>query len=104
MMLMRMLRLLRILRLAKLVKSVRPLYVLVTSVVSAFQGVVWVLILTVVTLYAMGILTTSLIGHGMMFPPGTDISPELVDPWRTAPESMFTLFGVMSGAESPKIG
>lgn len=32
----------------------------VVSVTAAVQGVVWVLVLTVVTLYAMGILTTRL--------------------------------------------
>merc|ERR1719451_225227 len=70
MMLMRMLRLMRILRLVKLVKSIRPLYILVTGVVAAFQGVAWVLVLTVVTLYAAGILATRLLGHGLMFPSG----------------------------------
>merc|ERR1740138_1143211 len=70
MMLMRMLRLMRILRLVKLVKSVRPLFILVTGVVAAFQGVFWVLVLTVVTLYAAGILTTRLLGHGLFFSDG----------------------------------
>ncbi|CAJ1375766.1 unnamed protein product [Effrenium voratum] len=99
MMLMRLLRLLRILRLAKLVKSVRPLYILVVSVTAAVQGVVWVLVLTVVTLYAMGILTTRLIGHKMIFDP-EEHAEELTAPFRTVPDSMFTLFRVMSGAQS----
>lgn len=100
MMLMRMLRLLRILRLAKLVKSVRPLYVLVVSVTAAVQGVAWVLVLTIVTLYAMGILTTRLIGHGMAFPEGSNIDESLTVPFKTVADSMFTLFRVMSGAQS----
>merc|ERR1719472_167124 len=75
MMLMRMLRLMRILRLVKLVKSVRPLYVLVTGVVAAFQGVIWVLVLCVVMLYAAAILSTRLIGHGLVFPPGVPTPP-----------------------------
>mmetsp|Transcript_65503 Transcript_65503/g.153251 ORF Transcript_65503/g.153251 Transcript_65503/m.153251 type:complete len:659 (-) Transcript_65503:50-2026(-) len=103
MMLMRLLRLLRILRLAKLVKSVRPLYILVVSVTAAVQGVVWVLVLTVVTLYAMGILTTRLIGHKMIFPADDEDAEslkELTTPFRTVPDSMFTLFRVMSGAQS----
>merc|ERR1719326_1750750 len=70
MMLMRMLRLMRILRLVKLVKSVRPLFILVTGVIAAFQGVFWVLVLTIVVLYAAGILATRLLGHGLLFPPG----------------------------------
>ena len=100
MMLMRLLRLLRILRLAKLVKSVRPLYILVVSVTAAVQGVVWVLVLTVVTLYAMGILTTRLIGHKMLFDASDTTDDSLTAPFRTVPDSMFTLFRVMSGAQS----
>mmetsp|Transcript_109253 Transcript_109253/g.216997 ORF Transcript_109253/g.216997 Transcript_109253/m.216997 type:complete len:752 (-) Transcript_109253:65-2320(-) len=100
MMLMRMLRLFRILRLVKLVKSVRPLFILVTSIVSAFQGVVWVLVLTVITLYGMAIITTSLIGKKMAFPAENDISDEIISPFRSVPESMFTLFRVMSSAQS----
>lgn len=100
MMLMRLLRLLRILRLAKLVKSVRPLYILVVSVTAAVQGVVWVLVLTVVTLYAMGILTTRLIGHKMLFDASDATDDALTAPFKTVPDSMFTLFRVMSGAQS----
>merc|ERR1740138_1831255 len=96
MMLMRMLRLMRILRLVKLVKSVRPLYILVTGVIAAFQGVVWVLVLTVVTLYAAGILATRLLGHGLLFPPGVEV-PDSTKVFKTVPDSMFTLFRVMSG-------
>jgi len=102
MMLMRMVRLMRILRLVKLVKSVRPLFILVTGVLAALQGVGWVLVLTFVTLYAMGILSTSLIGKKMMFTPGSEIPDEVLRPFRSVPESMFTLFRVMCGAESDK--
>merc|ERR1719172_377244 len=99
MMLMRMLGLMRILRLVKLVKSVRPLYILVTGVLAAVQGVAWVLVLTVVTLYAAGILATRLLGHGLLFPPGVEV-PDAAKVFKTVPDSMFTLFRVMSGAES----
>merc|ERR1719235_2074530 len=99
MMLMRMLRLMRILRLVKLVKSVRPLFILVTCMLAAFQGVAWVLVLTVVTLYAAGIMATRLLGHGLLFPPDQPV-PEGVKVFRTVPDSMFTLFRVMSGAQS----
>jgi len=97
MMLMRLLRLMRILRLIKLVKSVRPLYVLVTSVTAAVQGVFWVLVLTLVTIYAIAILATRLIGHGVIF---SEVHPDGVEVFSTVPNSMFTLFRVMSGAES----
>lgn len=100
MMLMRMMRLMRILRLAKLVKSVRPLYILITSVLAALQGVAWVLVLTIVVLYAMGIVSTRLIGHAMIFPDKADIPNDVLMPFRTVPDSMFTLFRIMSGAAS----
>mmetsp|Transcript_123282 Transcript_123282/g.237693 ORF Transcript_123282/g.237693 Transcript_123282/m.237693 type:complete len:1132 (-) Transcript_123282:117-3512(-) len=100
MLLMRMLRLMRILRLAKLVKAVRPLFILVTGVLAALQGVVWVLVLTMITLYAMGILATSLIGHRLAFPPDSEVPEEVLRPFNTVPNSMFTLFRVMSGAAS----
>jgi len=95
-----MMRLLRILRLVKLVKAIRPLYILITSVLAALQGVAWVLVLTVVVLYAMGIVSTRLIGQGMIFPPDVDVESDIVKPFATVPTSMFTLFRVMSGATS----
>jgi len=100
MMLVRMMRLLRILRLVKLVKSVRPLYILVTSMVAACQGVAWVLVLTLVVLYALGIMSTRLIGHGMLLPREADIPEHVIKPFLTVPDSMFTLFRVMSGSPS----
>lgn len=100
MMLLRMLRLMRILRLVKLVKSVRPLFILVTGITRAFQGVVWVMVLTVGTLYAAGIVATRLIGHKDMFPPGEEVPDALIKPFMSVSDSMFTLFRVMNGAAS----
>jgi len=100
MMMMRMLRLMRILRLAKLVKSVRPLYILVVSVCAAVQGVVWVLVLTLATLYAMGIFATKLIGQGLMFQDLDNVEYTTRFPFRSVSNSMFTLFRLMSGSAS----
>merc|ERR1740117_613965 len=94
MMLMRMLRLLRILRLAKLVKTVEPLYILVTGMTAAVQGIFWVLSLTIVVLYAISIMSTRLIGHGMIFPGETPAGAIL---FASVPDSMFILFRLMSG-------
>jgi hypothetical protein len=60
------------------------------------------MVLTVGVLYAMGIMTTRLIGHEIIFPPGEEVPPGVVEPFRTVPDSMFTLFRVMSGAASDK--
>lgn len=100
MMLMRMLRLLRILRLVKLVKAVEPLYILVVGISSAVQGVFWVLILTIVIIYAMAIISTRLVGQGLVFEGGQMPDAEDLIVFENVPKSMFTLFRVMSGAES----
>jgi len=44
-------------------------------------------------------LATRLLGHGLIFPPGVPL-PDSVKVFKTVPESMFTLFRVMSGAQS----
>merc|ERR1719326_403352 len=92
MMLMRMLRLMRILRLARLIKSIKPLYILVASITAAFQGVIWVLLFTLVVLYALGIFATRLIGHRMIFPPHVHMEDSAITPFSTVWTSMFTLF------------
>lgn len=98
-MLMRMARLLRIVRLFRLVRIVRPLYELAQGVLEALQGMFWVLVFMVMTLYSVAILCTRLIGHGDL------ISEEMADDheirriqdmFTTVEESMFTLFGTMS--------
>jgi len=99
MMLMRMLRLMRILRLVKLVKTFKPLYILVTGVAAAVQGVMWVLVLTVVVLYAIGIVATRIIGHGLIFPESEE-TKDVIKVFATVSDSMFVLFRVMSGSQS----
>merc|ERR1719203_2611524 len=74
--LIRMLRLLRILRLLRLVKAVRPLYLLALGVMEAMQSMFWVLILTLVSLYTVGILMTRTVGHGAILEDPSDI-PEV---------------------------
>jgi len=70
--------------------------------VAALQGVIWVLVLTIVSLYAAGILATRLIGQRLMIPHGIEVDDEILMPFSNVPESMFTLFRVMSGAASDK--
>lgn len=98
-MLMRMLRLLRIVRLFRLVKIVRPLFQLAQGVLEALQGMFWVLVFMIMTLYANAILCTRFIGHGNALPSDVVDDPD-IQPIRkmfgTVPDSMFTLFGTMS--------
>jgi len=73
---------------------------MVMGVLAAVQAVFWVLVLTLATLYAVGILATRLIGQGLVF--GTDIQghQEIMTPFRTVPDSMFMLFKLMSGMQT----
>merc|ERR1712151_1191016 len=98
-MLMRMGRLLRIVRLFRLVRIVRPLFELAMGIMEAIQGMFWVLVLMIMTLYATAILCTRLVGRGSMLDSdGADKVElqEIKDMFSTVPDSMFTLFGTVS--------
>lgn len=97
--LMRMARLLRIVRLFRLVRIVRPLYSLAQGVLEALQGMFWVLVFMIMTLYAVAILCTYLIGRGDILPAEMLQDPEIDEirkMFSTVDQSMFTLFGTMS--------
>jgi hypothetical protein len=98
-MLMRMLRLLRIVRLFRLVKIVRPLYQLAQGVLEALQGMFWVLVFMIMTLYGVAILCTRFIGHGAALPDDIRDDEEIQQirqMFVTVTESMFSLFGTMT--------
>merc|ERR1719353_1262574 len=62
----RMMRILRVLRLVRLMKVVTPLYRLLVGVIEAFQAMQWVMILTLLVLYACAIVFTNLVGKGFI--------------------------------------
>jgi len=98
-MLMRMARLLRIVRLFRLVRIVRPLYELAQGVLEALQGMFWVLVFMIMTLYSAAILCTRLIGHGDIFSESMGDDEEIHKiqaMFVSVDDSMFTLFGTMS--------
>lgn len=95
MVLVRMLRLMRMLRLLRLLKAVRPLYHLAVGIMKALVSMFWVLVLTMVALYACALLATNLIGHAMI-PDAEKIEPETRALFGTVPDSLFTLFGLMN--------
>merc|ERR1719199_1757260 len=99
MMLIRMLRLLRILRLLRLFRAFGPLHALAMCMTQAMQSVFWVLVLTTVAIYAVAILTTRMIGHGLIFRDKNDIPVRKRDLFSNICNSMFTLFSVMNGEE-----
>jgi len=97
--LLRMLRLLRILRLIRVLKGLKPLYKLSLGVLEAMQAMQWVLVLTLVLLYASSILFTSLVGHGLMV--GVTIPSQSRALFGSVLQSMFLLFRVMNGDQTP---
>merc|ERR550514_1520582 len=62
--LLRMFRLVRILRLVRLVKSIPKLYNLLSGITEAVQAMKYVVVLTVIVIYAFGLLCTSLVRQG----------------------------------------
>lgn len=98
-MLMRMGRLLRIVRLFRLVRIVRPLFELAQGVLEALQGMFWVLVFMVMTLYAAAIVCTRLIGHGDALSEdmlSEDSTQSIQVMFSDVQTSMFTLFGTVS--------
>jgi len=93
------LRYLRIIRLFRLVRIIRPLYHLSQGVLEALQGMFWVLVFVVMTLYSMAILCTRMIGHGDILSEEMLLAPEvqqIQSMFLSVPDSMFTLFGTIS--------
>eukprot|EP00928_Gymnodinium_smaydae_P053948 TRINITY_DN37812_c0_g1_i1.p1 TRINITY_DN37812_c0_g1~~TRINITY_DN37812_c0_g1_i1.p1 ORF type:complete len:701 (-),score=184.80 TRINITY_DN37812_c0_g1_i1:58-2160(-) len=103
MMVVRMLRILRILRLLRLFRAFRPLHALAICMTEAMQSIFWVLVLTIVAIYAVAILATRMIGHGMLVSDPDDIPPETRALFSGVWDSMFTLFSVMNGEEWNKV-
>lgn len=96
---MRLIRLLRILRLFRLVRVIRQLRELVESVMEALQGMFWVLVFMVGTLYSVAIVCTQMIGHGNILPEDMKDDEEIIEirsMFTSVQDSMFTLFGTMS--------
>jgi len=91
----RMMRLLRILRLLRLLKSFRPLYKLTMGVLEAMQAMYWVLIFTVIVLYASGILFRSVVGRGILL--SGHQNDDARKYFSSVPQSMFHLFRLMNG-------
>eukprot|EP00927_Polykrikos_kofoidii_P000610 TRINITY_DN10222_c0_g1_i8.p1 TRINITY_DN10222_c0_g1~~TRINITY_DN10222_c0_g1_i8.p1 ORF type:complete len:1487 (-),score=246.06 TRINITY_DN10222_c0_g1_i8:68-4528(-) len=91
------------LRAIRLVKVVRELYRLAKSILVSSQGMLWVVILAVMVLYAFAILFTTIIGKPLLT--HVDILGDDVDLHKTlhlfmtVPESMFTLFEAMNGTD-----
>mgnify|MGYP002803965160 FL=1 len=93
--LLRLLRLMRLLRLLRLVKVVRPVYQLAMGIVKALQSMFWVLVLTLLALYACALVMTNLIGNAMLSG-AEELDPKVRMLFSSVLDSLFTLFGLMN--------
>jgi len=109
--LIRMFRLLRVLRLVRLLRTIKPLYNLLVGVMESLKAMQWVMLLTLLTLYAGAITWTCLIGRDILPPPmkwnGTiaTVDEELLNishkHFGTVADSLFSLFKLMNGDTAP---
>jgi len=105
--LLRMFRLLRVLRLVRLLRAIKPLYNLLLGVMESLRAMQWVMVLTLLTLYAGAITWTSLVGKDMLPPPmkgnGTnetvdqELQEEAHQYFGSVANSLFSLFKLMNG-------
>jgi len=92
----RLMRLLRVLRLVQVFRRIKPLYKLLRGIKDAVDSMKWVLVVTLIVLYAASIVFTYLVGHGLIY--GQDEIPkQAVDSFGTVTQSLFSLFELMNG-------
>jgi len=77
---------------------VPQLFVLLAGITQALAGMAWVLLLTIVVLYFCSLLAVKVFRDGLLF--GGDSPEEVMDIFRSVPESIFVLFLVMDGHKS----
>lgn len=92
----RLMRLLRVLRLVRLLRSIKPLYRLCVGVIEALSAMKWVMVLTMLVLYAGAIFFTTLVGKGVLYG-GHPPSEEAKEVFSSVPQSLFSLFKLMNG-------
>merc|ERR1740121_1405734 len=96
--LLRLMRIMRVLRLVRLLKAIKPLYRLLLGVIESLKAMQWVMVLTLLMLYAGAIFWTSLVGKGLMY--GGTPPPEGIEHFGSVPTSLFSLFRIMNGDTS----
>jgi len=92
------LRIMRVLRLVRLLKTIKPLYRLLLGVIESLKAMQWVMVLTMLMLYAGAIFWTSLVGKGLIY--GGKPPPDGIKHFGTVPTSLFSLFRIMNGDTS----
>lgn len=95
----RMLRLVRIFRLVRLIRNVKQLYNLLVGVTESMAAMFWVFVLALVVLYALAIVFTSFVGHGLLWP-GGEGPTAATEAFGSVPQSMYMLFKLMNDDQS----
>merc|ERR1719174_3691762 len=95
--LIKLMRLMRVLRLVRVLKSIPPLYTLLVGVAGAFGAMKWVIVLTLLTLYAGAIVFTNLVGKGMIYGGEDNVPDQAMEVFGTMGASLFSLFEMMNG-------
>lgn len=91
--LLKLMRILRVLRLVRLLKTIKPLYGLLMGVGEALKAMQWVLLLTLLILYAGAIIFTTLIKQDFLTP-ATEAGQRS---FGSVPGSLLSLFELMNG-------
>jgi hypothetical protein len=96
--LLRLMRIMRVLRLVRLLKAIKPLYRLLLGVIESLKAMQWVMVLTLLMLYAGAIFWTSLVGKGLLY--GGNPPADGIKHFGNVPTSLFSLFRIMNGDTS----
>jgi hypothetical protein len=92
----RMMRLFRLLRIIRLARNVQPLWELLVGIVLAFQGMIWIGLLTFGLLYLITLVLLSLYGrNGLLLSDNDSYNPD--DAFSGVLMSMWILFMAMNG-------
>lgn len=92
---MKLLRIFRMLRLVKLIKHIKPLYSLLVGVMQALRAMQWVMILTLLTLYAGATVFTTVVKEGFLY--GDAPPEEALESFGSVGSSFYSLFKLMNG-------
>ncbi|CEL99364.1 unnamed protein product [Vitrella brassicaformis CCMP3155] len=96
----RVVRLLRLARVIRLFKIFKELWLLLAGLKTAMRTLLWLSIMLVLILYFAAVFLTIFVGKEDSYDDEIEDRDEL---WGTIPRSMFTLFGIMTLDEWPRI-
>merc|ERR1712032_1721384 len=87
--------------LARLCKSIPPLYKLMQGVAEALGGLRWVMILTILVLYAGAIVFTTMVSENLVGSSDADEEEDALESFGTVARSLYSLFRIMNGEPEP---